>query len=302
MKKNSAIHSLSADKRLSTIKKISWIFFNFINNNLRPKEPNIKNKFIREFHPSVTSKEIQEMCSGKSPSRTIGDLFWKELDWIAIKKELGEINIFDTGCGAGNYGLMLNHFANGINSYKGIDFKERSSWSGLMKKYKFLSFEESSSSNVEKLFKKDSNLLITQSAIEHFDKDLEYFYQIRNLIKKSKNNILQIHLFPSPACLWLYLFHGIRQYNINSINKIVSIFNNTKSYIRIYPLGGDQLNKVHFRNITFPRLIGKSINLNSCKYKLEIEKALGFDNQRFSKNPSFYALIIHSNYKNKIFI
>ena len=93
-----------------------------------------------------------------------------------------------------------------------------------MNQNSFITLIENSSSNISEFVDKETNLFITQSAIEHFNYDLEYFQQIKKFIDKNKTNIIQIHLFPSPACLWLYLFHGVRQYNFRAIMQIIDIF------------------------------------------------------------------------------
>ena len=70
----------------------------------------------------------------------------------------------------------------------------------------FITLIENSSSNISEFIDNETNLFITQSAIEHFNYDLEYFEQIKTFIDKKQKNIIQIHLFPSPVSLWLYLF------------------------------------------------------------------------------------------------
>lgn len=129
---------------------------------------------------------------------------------------------------------MLNDFAEGIKSYYGIDFYKRKKWYELMKENSFIKLKQDSSSNLINNIPQNTNLFISQSAIEHFKFDIKYFNQLKYFINHSNKNIIQIHLFPSPACLWLYLYHGVRQYNLNSILEIINIFSTTKSYFRIY--------------------------------------------------------------------
>jgi len=300
---SSSGHSLSGDEKLTFIEKIKWLFLNFINNNSFPKKPDYKRyAFIKKFYPRYIQSDIDSLLVGNSPSRTIGNLFWKNLDWKFIKKEIGEINIFDTGCGAGDYGILINNFSKGIESYLGIDFYPRKNWEEIMTNNPYIYLKKSSASNIRKLIPKNTNLIITQSAIEHFKDDLEYFYQIKEYINESKRNIIQIHLFPSPACLWLYLFHGYRQYNLKNIQKIIKIFQEEKSYSYLFPLGGNKLNNLHFKYITIPSLLKKKINLNSDIYNYYLKKYIIYElNKSTNNNPSFYALLIHSNFRNKIF-
>ena len=107
---------------------------------------------------------------------------------------------------------------------------------------------------------KDTNLFISQSAIEHFDDDLIYFRNIKSHIDKYKNNTIQIHLFPSAACIKKYLWHGIRQYTPRTISKITDIFDDDKTYSVLYKLGGENCNKLHLDYITKPIYLKKIEN------------------------------------------
>ena len=304
------MHTLSSDKRLPLLKKLYWISMNVINNNFPPKKVINKGSLIKINKLNINPIEINwnllmpPSRYKMSPSRLIGDLFWSELPWELIRNEIGLVNIFDTGCGKGLYALFLNRFINSINSYVGIDFRKRDNWQKLMNQNPFIKLIENSSSNISEFIDNETNLFITQSAIEHFNYDLEYFHQIKKFIDEKQTNIIQIHLFPSPICLWLYLFHGVRQYNFQSILKIIDIFRSTNSYFRIYPLGGNSGNKFHFFNITIPFLF-KKLNLdsgNGYAYKEKLKNSVLHDLKvGISNNPSFYALVIHSNYSKVIF-
>ena len=305
-KLSSSIHTLSADKKLSLLKKIFWIFINFINNNLPPKKVINKGSLIKVNKLNINPIEINWSLFNPhhqmSPSRLMGDLFWSELPWELIKNEIGQVNIFDTGCGKGLYALFLNRFINNINSYTGIDFRKRDNWQQLMNQNPFITLIENSSSNISEFIDNETNLFITQSAIEHFNYDLEYFEQIKTFIDKKQKNIIQIHLFPSPVSLWLYLLHGVRQYNFKSILKIIDIFKSTNSYFRIYPLCGNSGNKFHFFNITIPILFKKLYLDSNIQYKEKLKNSIIKDlKDGISNNPSFYALVIHSNYSKVIF-
>ena len=305
-KLSSSIHTLSADKKLSLFKKIFWLFINFVNNNLAPKKVNFKESVIKvkklNIIPSQINWNLLNPRYRMSPSRLIGDMFWSVLPWELIKDEIGQINTFDTGCGRGLYALFLNKLIKNMNSYVGVDFCKRDNWQKLMNQNSFITLIENSSSNISEFIDKETNLFITQSAIEHFNYDLEYFQQIKTFIDKNKKNIIQIHLFPSPVCLWLYLFHGVRQYNFRSIMQIIDIFKSTNSYFRIYPLGGNSSNLFHFLNITIPSLFKKWNAEFNDQYTEKLKNSVSRDLQRgISDNPSFYALVIHSNFSKVIF-
>lgn len=307
MENETSINPISGDniKELLPLKWIIWLILNFINNNFQPKNPEFnKYNFVKQFKPKISNSEWQEIYDEtlKSPSRILCNLFWKKINFFKVKQELGKINILDTGCGDGYYALKLNKYWEGINSYLGIDNFYSKTWKFLSEKYSFTSFIKTSYLDINKFIPNGTNLFISQSAIEHFRYDLKYFNQINEYINLKKINTIQIHLFPAPACLWLYIFHGFRQYNFNSILKIINIFKGPNTYFKIYLLGGPNSNNLHFKSITIPHFVFRDIfKVNKVKYLRNLKKSIYKDNLIKTKNPTFYALIIHSNFKNKIF-
>ena len=140
------------------------------------------------------------------------------------------------------------------------------------KKNSNFNFEIKTYLDLAKHVKTKTNIFISQSAIEHFHYDLKYFKQIKDFIDLTKQNIIQIHLFPSPACLWLYLFHGYRQYNLNSILKILKIFRNNNCYFKLFCLGGNGCNMQHFKSITIPFFFQKCFQNKPKKYFKNLKK------------------------------
>ena len=305
MKEKTSLNTISGDniKDLFPLKWILWFLINIYTNNIRPKKPDYaKYNFIKKFEVFSEDLKSIELKEFLSPSRFLCNLFWQKINWEKVKNELGEINIHDTGCGDGTYSLKLDRYANGINSYLGIDSLENKKWLELNQKNPLFDFKNETNLDLSKTLKSNTNIFISQSAIEHFQYDLEYFRQIKEFINLTKKNIIQIHLFPSPACLWLYLFHGYRQYNLNSILKILKLFRTNNCYFKLFCLGGNRCNMQHFKSITIPHFLFKNFfKVNKNKYFKNLKKNILNDNKLLSYNPSFYALIIHSNYKNKIF-
>jgi hypothetical protein len=119
----------------------------------------------------------------------------------------------------------------------------------------------------------------------------------------TSNNVIQIHLFPSSAQLKLGLFHGIRQYTLRTISKITRIFNDF-SYSVLFGLGGNECNSLHWNFITKPRLarIGDLRETKTNEYNKRLINAIRNDMNKHQKYPTFYALVIHSNWKEKIFL
>ena len=302
-KYNSSIHSINSDKDIGLFLKVVWMLLNYVNNSLFSLKA--FNYYIHNFNPNITKADLIRLNPTSSPSRALSDLFWMKIDYEKIHIELEEINVFETGAGSGSLGPKIDSYAGGISSYYGVDSAFNSSWKGLMSKHINTTFRQSNSNSIFESIPKNSNLFITQSAVEHFDDDLLFFHEIKKFIDKGNRNTIQIHLVPSAACLKLYLLHGVRQYNFRSISKIVSIFDNPNSYAALFPLGGKSCNKLHFRYITKPEMLSiKKVNMRDQKteeYFGLLKSAINFDINTKAIDPSFYALVIHSNFKNDIF-
>ena len=311
---STSFHTFNADRsegefRLNIIQKLIWFFLNVLNNNLPPKrfenKKKINNLRIKSFAREIKEKEWDKISYFSTPSRIFCDLFWMKLNWQNIKSEVGPINIFDTGCGDGNYAIKLNDYSGGINFYLGIDAIIDENWKDL-KTFKFIKLKQLKSTNFIKEIPKNTNFFMTQSAIEHFENDLDYFRQIKEYIVNSNSNIIQVHLFPTPPSLWLYFHHGVRQYNMRSVMQIIKMFNNKNSYAVLYPLGGKHSFYYHLNKVTIPEYILKRKpnirEMNTNNYFLGAKQVISNDLSKNSWNfASFCALIIHSNYKKKIF-
>jgi hypothetical protein len=196
----------------------------------------------------------------------------------------------EVGCGTGRYGTKLRKIAQ-IDSYKGIDIQVSEDWHvNLLENFEF---EVGSYENFDALTSGE-NLIITQSAIEHFEHDIQFFDSISNYAESSKQPVIAIHLFPSPACLFTMLLHGIRQYNRKSIAKLVESTSKSQ-YQNLYALGGIRSNFVHFIELTLRSLIlRKPLATKDLKqYLIKVASALTRDSNSSSKfSPSFYGLIL----------
>jgi len=259
---------------------------------------------IRNFIADISEENWRQTHIKSSPSRKLSDLFWLQLPWKLIKSELGPIRVFDTGCGSGNYGVKLQSYSKGgIVSYTGIDVSQHDNWEVLMKKYVSFRFCRLDSADILDHVPDGTNFFISQSAIEHFEEDLLYFEQIREFIRSTSRSIIQVHLFPSRACLRLYRLHGVRQYTPRTISLISRLFK-AFSYSTLYRLGGKECNLLHWEFITKP-LLQRTIDLRDIQtqeYDRRLRQAIATDNNSSPREPSFYALVIHSNGKNLAFV
>lgn len=296
--KSTSIHFLNADKGLNKFQKIIYLFLNWVN-NLFPYYQVDKSIEFSKFSDLPWEKEWDKTYPTSSPARKVCDLFWRSLPWEKIERELGEIHVFDTGCGHGNYSTRLQSGSGGrIASYVGIDAKRRPNWAELEKTNPEFRFIETNSNNILPLIPAETNLFVTQSAIEHFDEDLKFFEQIREFIDKSNKPVIQIHLFPAKATLPLYLFHGLRQYTPRTISKITQLFSASK--FKLIGLGGDKSKKLHWYYFTWPVLITRRFSkptFDAVTYEPKLKDAILYDALHPSPSPLFWALIIQSKSK-----
>ncbi len=294
--RSTSIHSLNADRGLSHLEKFLYLVLNWVN-NLFPYSNLDERISIRFFDDRNWERELTHTYESSSVGRRLSDIYWRTLPWQAIEEELGQIHILDTGCGQGNYATRLLDASGGrVASYTGIDAKRRPNWAEVEKKNPKFKFIESSSSDISKLIPPETNLFVTQSAIEHFDEDLGFFEQIREYISKGHKPVIQIHNFPARAILPLYLFHGVRQYTPRTVSKITRLFNNSKFYL--YGLGGEAGKKMQWKYFTWPLLILRrkaKWSEDVRKYNADIVKAIMHDIEHPSRSPIFWVLIIQSN-------
>jgi len=299
--RSTSIHNLNGDKPLRNYQEKLYCILNRIN-NIFPNL-NVDNTItIKNFSCDV-KKYWNQLTMNHSPSRTLSNLFWLCLPWRTIKEELGEIHIFDTGCGTGRYGLNLLDWSYGnISSYIGVDNCENGDWRFLEQKYPALKFYQCNADNVLQYIPIGANFFMTQSALEHFGEDLAYFKQINEYIQFYQKNVIQIHLMPSAACLKLYPLHGIRQYTPRTISKICKLFTGS-SYSTIYTLGGMKCNRLHYELITKPlvKRRGERWDSNTSNYSQKLFSAIEYDMKDSQHFPAFYALIIHSNWEKRFF-
>lgn len=300
---STSVHIInSSEGRITIPMRISYWIFNFLINHF----PNInidKSTKIIDFTLNNLKLYKEKITAKYSPSRILNELFWIEFPWMRVKKELSDINILSTGCGSGAYGERLLNYSNSrISTFTGVDFLEHPNWKILEEIYDYFKFIKGDSKNIFNYIPEGTNFFLTQSALEHFDEDLTFFKGIRNYIKSSNKNVIQVHTFPSRIGLYLYHFHGVRQYTFRTIAKITKLFKDF-SYSLLFNLGGDYCNYLHYKYLT-NHSMGKKIFLRDLKpneYKNLLYLSIKKDMMSTQQNPTFYALVIHSNHKNSIF-
>ncbi len=302
MSKSTSIHQLNADTGLGRLQKYLYLFLNRANNAF-PNYGRDKKLHIKDFMFADFEKHWNESGDVKmSPSRRLSNLFWYSLPWDRIQQELGEIHIFDTGCGKGRYSKTLLDFSDGrLASYTGVDLQARPDWMQLEQEYPNFHFKSLSSDKIITVIPPHANMFISQSAIEHFVNDLDYFAQIRDYVSNYRMPVIQFHLFPSSACLQLYGWHGVRQYTPRTVSKITRRFRDF-STSTLFNLGGQACNELHYNFITKP-IATRGIDLRdtlTLEYDQKLREAIRLDMQHPLQFPNFYALVIHSYPKNTL--
>lgn len=247
---------------------------------------------IQHFFPNFK----QNFNTDGSPSRILSNLFWLDLPWNQIVKEIGPISVLDTGCGSGSYGDYLDMCSNGnVARYVGLDVYEHPSWSTSTLPSR--AFHRFNGRSIAPHIPADTNFFMSQSAIEHFRNDRKYFQEIKQFIDTHPRPIIQVHLFPSAACMKLYGRHGYRQYTPRTVTRITGLFPDAQCVL--FGLGGPACNQVHEQYITRP-MAKEGVDYRKTKpdeYQQKVLEAIKQDHNVAPTDPSFWALVICSNWK-----
>ena len=252
MKNSTSWHTINADIQKKELWRLLYRLCNTLNNRWFPnaRDPQLD---IRDFACDITEADWQRLDLRRSPSRILSNLFWLKLPWQALQAELGQLDIFDTGCGDGTYGVRLQEYAQqSLACYTGVDQRHHARWDTLMAQHSALHFAQVQSADIAGHIPATATLFITQSALEHFTEDLTYFQQVHSFIQRAQRSVLQVHLLPSAACLRLYRHHGVRQYTPRTLSMITRMFQ-AHSYAVLYKLGGQACNTLHWQTITRPQ-------------------------------------------------
>lgn len=298
MKRFTSIFNIDGDRELS--KKMMRLYYvcNKINlmHNFYIQS---KNFDIRKFE-CIDVSENADRLTRMSPARILSNMFWDSIDWVNVKSELGSLHMLDVGCGTGVYYEYLSKLSY-FESYVGLDVKANPKWYDIENANRNVKFIQMEKKNLSEYIPTNTNFIFSQSVMEHVENDMEYFSVIRDYIDRQKKAVVQIHLLPSPECLRLYRGHGFRQYNERMVNRIFSIFRKN-SYGVLYKLGNGELNKLHYDYITKPiymERVGDLRETLNAEYSNKLFSSL--KSKENNRQSSFYALIIHSNYSNKLF-
>lgn len=298
---SSSIHRINADTGLGKVERLLWWGANWLNNKYRPTHaPNLLRD---QFRPVLAHADLEDDQRKHSPSRLMSNLFFQQFDWGAVRSELGDIHVFDSGCGRGILAERINDLVGGYSRYDGIDLAEHPEWLGLKESGLPVNFHVGDVAQVRAFIPPEANLFVSQSSLEHFPNDLDFFRQISEHVNATSNRVIQIHLFQSSAGLSLYRFHGLRQYTPRTVSKFANMFLNSNSYSVLYDFGGEQCNDLHREFISKP-IRSSGVDRRETEtdlYHDEMIRAINEDSNNPTGDPSWHALVIHSNFDQPVF-
>lgn len=184
-----------------------------------------------------------------TPTRVLCNAFWRSVDYRFVGSSIGApLHFLDLGCGAGVYGeIFKRHSGDAFGSYTGLDIYLDPAFP---KQYQhILARAEDAVSHLDK----DMNLVISQSALEHIEHDLIVVRSLTARFVRQKKSFMQIHLVPGASSLWLYLWHGWRQYSKRRLSQWgFELKNEFDANIAIVPIGGIRCFAVHLICVTLP--------------------------------------------------
>jgi SAM-dependent methyltransferase len=297
---STSFNRISGDvPKLNLFKKIVWHVANYIDNHF-PMKFDESSFEIKEWNVSSSFLEsiLRDMPNTKILPRAICDIFWKTLDYNKLSEKLSELNVLDVGCGSARvYVEFLSQIPN--LSYTGIDIEHLSDWDELKQKYniKFLNQDICEYLKREGL---KENLLVSQSVLEHVERDFFLHEILSEIIKTKKNKrVIQIHLVPAVACHSIYGIHGYRHYDLRKLSRISSLYKNF-SDCYVVPLGDKQMNIEHSRwakgsSRTSPRFLKPQEYVSVVQKQLVRFFTQGSGTTSLYNEPTFYAYIIDSN-------
>jgi SAM-dependent methyltransferase len=293
------VNPYSGDGPLRIGQRLSYLALNRIDNR-RPYADRDPGVALADFQCADALPHVRGLTGTPSPSRALSDLLWMQLPWERMAQELGPLRVVDLGCGTGGYAAKFMSWSGGhVAQYTGIDLERRAEWAAAQAN-DGVDFRAGNIERVAGIAPTDANLIVSQSTLEHAASDEAVFAQLKVLAQSAQDPLLQIHLVPSAACLRLYLWHGYRQYTPRTLSALSRPFIGADRLI--VRLGGAACNRLHWSFITRPRLIGRGDlrDRRPDEYRRALARAIESDMREPQASPAFYALLIHSNRRERL--
>ncbi len=156
----------------------------------------------------------------------------------------GHIAVLDIGCGSGRTRALLEK-AGYTGQYVGVDICGDRFAIGQSGEAFDVELIEGDATTLS--FDKQFDLAISISVLEHVDDDAALVRNIKSHLRKTGS---QVHLVPASPSLWLYLWHGYRQYD----NLTIANAFDTR-HLKCRRLGGFPGFLLHLLLITIPENI-----------------------------------------------
>jgi 2-polyprenyl-3-methyl-5-hydroxy-6-metoxy-1,4-benzoquinol methylase len=135
------------------------------------------------------------------------------------------------------------------------------------------------------------DLVVTNSVLEHISDDRLAVFKCGAMVKE---NGLQIHIVPAPAGLFLFLFHGYRQYNKKRLRDLLL----EDSSCEFVALGGFGSFLCHLLVVTLCEVVLKMPLRSKKSYSKLASLAISLD-RIFSYPASMFAIIRAESSKSK---
>jgi 2-polyprenyl-3-methyl-5-hydroxy-6-metoxy-1,4-benzoquinol methylase len=177
-----------------------------------------------------------------SPARVLAEAFVvHELPRLIAPRR---IRVLDIGCGSGRMSDLLGK-AGFTGHFVGVDLQNRFAGDRWQDGPFTTEFIEGDAHDLK--LPPGFDLIISNSALEHIPDDGRLIARLQTLLVPDG---LQVHLVPSTWALFLYLWHGFRQYGRAAI---AARFPGPPPLV--YRLGGTACFLVHFMLITIPEVL-----------------------------------------------
>lgn len=184
-----------------------------------------------------------------SPSRVLAAMLLDSLPWDAIVAGLGgTLRVFEVGCGSGSKAARLDALARGaLDRYVGIDMAAHAHWAQAAADQR-VAFAIGPADTQALAIPPDTNLIVSESAVEHFAADRAFFARSAAFAESVAHPTLHLHVMPSAASWREYGPHGYRGYTAQAGASIASLFP-AGSEAMLVTLGGLHCRSVHHRFI-----------------------------------------------------
>jgi SAM-dependent methyltransferase len=193
------LSELNGDERLRAADRLRYLWRNAWRGlcDLRPTQ------FASHQHWRANRAAHAAFASASpSPGRSLAEAFIvTELPKLLAS---GPISVLEVGCGSGRAReLIANAGFHGY--YKGVDISDR--FDHALETPFSSDFELSDAHDIDPGARFD--LIFSNSALEHIPDDTALIAHLRTLLRPGG---VQLHIIPSGAALYAYLWHGYRQY------------------------------------------------------------------------------------------